>query len=97
MPTWRRIISSVTILAVASAVGWGGIQCCRAGLNSGVGVVMIIGVAILLVAMAIALVTVAPIELVEKVFGPHSPPNDTVSDGSESLWSRRWFDLFMWW
>lgn len=85
MPTWRRIISSAALLVIATALGYAGIQCWRVVIAGGPGVLALVGSVLLIAAPAFAVATVAPISLVENIFGPHHTPNDS-SDSSER-WS----------
>jgi len=51
----------------------------------GPGVLALVGSVLLIAAPAFAIATMAPISLVEKIFGPHHAPND--SDDSSERWS----------
>ena len=89
MPTSRRIISGIAIFIIASALAYAGIQCIRFAALTGSGFVALLGCVLFIAGVAFAIAAVAPIRIVEKIFGPHQTPNATIDT------TERW-SLVLW-
>ena len=94
MPSWRRIISGIAIFIIASAFAYAGIQCIRFAVLSGSSFVALLGFVLFSAGVAFAIAAVAPIAVVEKIFGPHRMPNATVDTPGRWSWMLWLLNLF---
>jgi hypothetical protein len=92
MLNWRRIVSSAAILTIAGGSGWAALKC----FQNGAGFLGLIGSCLLLVSLLACVVALAPMSIIEKIFGPHRAPNDSVGAAEPDLWLSL-FDFLTWW